>query len=70
MFFKSNQILMGKVRRKYWQRKEVGLQLRKYGLWVYITNCTNYAAKMYGRLAVYFNTITEHDSKKNLITDD
>lgn len=61
---------MRKIIRKYWQRMKVSLQLRKFGLWVYITNSTNYAAKTYNRLMVYFNTIIEHDAKKNLITDD
>lgn len=48
----------------------MGLQLTKFGLWVYVTKSTNYSAKTYGRLTVYFNTITERDAKKNLITDD
>lgn len=61
---------MRKIRRKYWQRNEVGLQLRKFGLWVYITKSTYYAAKIYGRLMVYFNTNIEHEAKKNLIADD
>lgn len=61
---------MGKIRRKYWQRKEVGLQLRKLGFGVYITNSTNHAAKTYGKLMVYFNTILDHDAKKNIFMDD